>query len=101
MPELTHRPTLKAQTRAVFARLHDGDGVIVDTVTAFYYGLNRTASFLWDELEGKQEVNERDLVAALCQRFDVSAELAEKDVATFLTQLERYGLVGRATVTSE
>ena len=46
-------PPLVPAQRAVFARLKDGEGVIVDTATAFYYGLNRTGVFLWESLGGQ------------------------------------------------
>ena len=80
---------------AVFARLQGGDGVIVDTDTAFYYGLNRTAADLWQELQEAGRLSHQRLVDSLCKRFDVTPGSAVEDVARFVGQLERYGLVER------
>jgi PqqD family protein of HPr-rel-A system len=81
---------------AVFAQLQGGDGVIVDTNTTFYYGLNRTAAFLWQTLQAGPRLSRDQLVDSLCRRFEVSVEVARADVDRFLGQLERYGLVERS-----
>src|SRR5262245_39218308 len=82
--------------RAVFARLTDGDGVIVDTHDAFYYGLNRTAAFLWQCVqEAKGGVTADDLVDTLCRKYAVEREQAGADVAQFLERLLQHGLVVR------
>ena len=78
--------------RAVFARLADGDGVIVDTETAFYFGLNKTATFLWQELSRPDGVTISDLTAALVRRFAVNAADAERDAIEFVEQILQHGL---------
>jgi hypothetical protein len=94
----TH-PLIPAQ-RAVFARLKDGEGVIVDTATAFYYGLNRTGVYLWEALgeqkaAGDTGVPRGQLVRALCDRFEVETDEASRNVDEFLGQLEQFGLLVR------
>ena len=91
MPDSVTR-LMPGQT-AVFAPLQGGDGVIVDTNTTFYYGLNRTAAYLWQTLQQGPRPSRDQLVASLCRRFEVSVEVARADVDQFLGQLERYGLV--------
>ena len=51
--------------------------------------LNSTGRFLWDLLE--QEQTEGSLVAALLERYDVSEDVASKDVAAFLEQIRSTG----------
>jgi hypothetical protein len=91
MPDSVTR-LMPGQT-AVFASLDGGDGVIVDTDSAFYYGLNRTAAHLWQQLQDAGPLSPQQLIDSLCRRFEVSPRAAEEDVARFVGQLERYGLV--------
>lgn len=51
--------------------------------------LNPTGRFLWELLE--QEQTEGSLVAALLERYDVSEDVASKDVAAFLEKLRSAG----------
>jgi hypothetical protein len=78
---------------AVFAPLEGGEGVIVDTDSAFYYGLNRTAAFLWSQIQDAPDISAQALAEALSGRFEVSAQQAVGDVEAFLGHLQRYGLV--------
>jgi hypothetical protein len=81
-----------AVDQAVFAGLQDGEGVIVDTKSAFYFGLNKTASFLWEKLQKDKEVTAASLTDALCERFEVTREQASHDVEDFLKHVIEYGL---------
>lgn len=47
--------------------------------------LNDTGVFLWEQLE--QDKTEEALVEALCGKYDVSRELAAKDVRAFVEKL--------------
>jgi hypothetical protein len=77
---------------AIFARVADGDGVIVDSATAFYFGLNRTAAFLWELLQSRGSLSAGELARELEQKFEVSTLEAERDVAEFLARLVEHGL---------
>ena len=82
-----------AENRAVFARLVDGDGVIVDTRNAFYFGLNRTGAFLWERLAQGGGATIGELADALCERFAVERAEAERDATDFIARLVENGLV--------
>ena len=84
-----------AVDQAVFAGLQDGEGVIVDTKSAFYFGLNKTAAFLWETLQKDRSVTATHLTDALCGRFEVARERAAQDVEEFLTHVVEYGLAKR------
>jgi hypothetical protein len=84
-----------AVDQAVFAGLQDGEGVIVDTKSAFYFGLNTTAAFLWEKLQKDKEVTAVQLTDAICARFEVSREQARHDVEEFLAHVVEYGLAKR------
>jgi hypothetical protein len=81
--------------QAVFAGLQDGEGVIVDTRSAFYFGLNKTAAFLWEKLQKEKEVTAAQLTDALCARFEVTRPKAAEDVESFLRHVVEYGLAKR------
>ena len=51
--------------------------------------LNSTGRFLWELLE--QEQTEESLVKALLERYDVTADVASKDVAAFLDSIRSAG----------
>jgi Coenzyme PQQ synthesis protein D (PqqD) len=81
-----------SENRAVFARLVDGDGVIVDTRNAFYFGLNRTGAFLWERLAQGGGATMGELADALCERFAVERTEAERDADDFIHRLVEHGL---------
>src|SRR4051812_46184539 len=84
--------------RAVFAGLQDGEGVIVDTQSSAYFGLNKTAAYLWEVLQKDKEVTVAHLVDVLCARFDVSRDAATSDVESFLRHVVEYGLAKRREI---
>jgi hypothetical protein len=55
------------------------------------YTLDETAAFLWDRINGQQ--TGWDLVDALAARYDVERTQAERDVRTFLEQLQGIGAI--------
>ena len=88
--------SFSAEARAVFASLGEGDGVIVDTHTAFYFGLNRTAAFLWKLLIRPEGASLAQMVDALTDKFAVERADAERDAARFLEQVVKAGLARTA-----
>jgi len=56
--------------------------------------LNATARVLWEALATEQ--TEADLVTALTDRFEVSSEAAQTDVAAFVAALAERGLLDAA-----
>lgn len=51
--------------------------------------LNPSGKLLWELLE--QEQSEQSLIDALLERYDVSVEVASKDVAAFLENIRSVG----------
>lgn len=51
--------------------------------------LNPSGKLLWELLE--QEQSEQSLIEALLERYDVSVEVASKDVAAFLENIRSVG----------
>jgi hypothetical protein len=98
MPGGSDDTVYRALDQAVFAGLQDGEGVIVDTKSAFYFGLNKTAAFLWDRLKTEKDVTASGLTDALCARFEVTRDEASRDVEEFLAHVVEYGLAKRCEI---
>ena len=74
----------------------DGEYVAVTTGKAAkaFNGLirhNKTADFLYRQL--MTETTESELVAALLQKYEVSEEIASRDVHAFVCQIRKAGLL--------
>lgn len=79
----------------VVSRLVGDEMVLVDLDSETYFGLNRTGSVIWTELEKRTPLHE--IVTVIVDRFDVSAQQAAADIQTLLDELERFGLARRCT----
>jgi hypothetical protein len=85
---------IKSQEAVVFTDLDDGSAVLLHLDNKFYYSLNETGSFMWQLIENKSgSATMKDLVEALCDHFDVTAEQARADAREFIEDLAREGLV--------
>lgn len=56
--------------------------------------LNETAVYLWENLVGK-EFTEDDVVKLLTDEYEVTEEVARKDVQTLLSKWEEAGLLDK------
>jgi hypothetical protein len=72
-------------------RAVEGDVVALDLRASRYLGTNATGALLWERLA--EGATERQLVAALTERFPEAADRAAADVAAFLAVLRERGLV--------
>jgi PqqD family protein of HPr-rel-A system len=67
------------------------EGFIFDPETGNSYTVNKTGFFIIKLLkEGK---NEKDIVKALTEEFEIGEDEAKRDLVDFLEQLRLYGLV--------
>jgi hypothetical protein len=55
--------------------------------------LNKTAGFIWELADGKLSIDE--IVARLCERFEVSSEEARIDVEQLIAKLAAIKLLNR------
>ena len=90
------------QVKPGFIHRHIGDVDVVisigENVADFngYMTLNETASCLWDALTTPKSADQ--LIALLCDEFDVTAEEARADVDEFLTALLAQGILHEVTL---
>ena len=82
---------IRLRADSLFWRESGGEVVALDAVGSRYFAANPTAAALWKRLgEGATEA---DLVDSLRERYDVSRETAEADVAAFVEELSSRGLL--------
>ncbi|MBI3089765.1 MAG: PqqD family protein [Candidatus Tectomicrobia bacterium] len=60
----------------------DDEVIVLDPQAEMVHALNPTARAIWDLLDGRHGMAE--LVEAVCGRFDVRPEQAEKDIQALL-----------------
>ena len=53
--------------------------------------LNEVGSFIWDQLEEAE--NEKMLLAAVLEAYDVTEDIARKDIHVFLENLRGMGII--------
>ena len=54
--------------------------------------LNSTGAFLWQKL-AERDISEAELVEALLEEYEVSRDVAEKSVASFVKSVSEGGLI--------
>lgn len=73
-----------------------GDTILVPVGKTVYdsnglFILNELGSFLWDRLETAE--NEKELLTAVLDEYEVTEETAKKDIHTFLDKLREIGIL--------
>ena len=82
---------LRLRADGLFWRETKGEVVALDAEASRYFAANPTAAALWKRLsEGATEAH---LVDTLCERYRVSRETAEADVAAFVGELSQRGML--------
>lgn len=54
---------------------------------------NETAAWLWEEAERQGDFTVDTLTEALCQEYDVTAEVAHADVADIISRWQKSGII--------
>lgn len=74
-----------SQSPDVAVAAFDGQTTLMEPTGGVYYGLDTIGSRIWALLEQPQGVDE--LVAALCEEFEVPVETCEADVRELLNSM--------------
>lgn len=75
----------------VFAQLVDDEMVLLDMASENYFGLDETASAIWQELS--KTGNLQATYDVLIEEYDVEPAQLENDIITFVQELVDAGLV--------
>ena len=86
--------TPRIHENAVFTRLGEDSGTILNLATKRYYSLNETGIRIWELIE---EGRGRAAIAeSLAQEFEVDVLMADRRVETFVGELLSEGLLQKA-----
>lgn len=73
-------------------RVVDGEAVVIDVDSTYYYGLNRTGTVVW-LLLAERAMSREDLVAYVASEYGRPPAEVDGDVAALLEDLVRERLV--------
>lgn len=82
--KLTESTTIQRNHEILTSDL-DGEKVMMSIRFGEYYGLGKTGSFIWDQLENPIKI--KDLIDAITIKYDVDKEKCEEDIIPFLNDL--------------
>ena len=74
-----------ARNASVLWRELDGEAILLDPQAGCSYNLNPVGTLIWKLLDGQHSVE--DIVAAICETFEVEPEQASQDVQRLLDEL--------------
>lgn len=75
----------------IFWRKVEGDTVILNIDTGFYYTLDEVGSEIWDMVLDNQ--NEEQILSHILDKYDIDEEVVKKDVKIIVKNLEKEKLI--------
>jgi hypothetical protein len=75
----------------VVAQCAEDEAVLLDMASGMYFALNPVGSRVWALCDGSR--SRAEIAAAICDEFEVGADVAEADIAELLDELEKERLV--------
>ena len=87
---------VQANTDIAAWRIVDGEAVIVHAVSSAYYGLNSTATFIWESIV-REPMASHDIIDRVTARFGDTSDTVRDEVEAFLRSLEAEGLACAAS----
>jgi coenzyme PQQ synthesis protein D (PqqD) len=75
----------------VTATALDKETVILNLETGRYYTLNRVGSAIWEQMTGDRSL--AAILAGICQRFDVTEEVARQGLVALVSRLRQENLI--------
>lgn len=74
------------------ARVLGAETIIMSTLDSTLFSLNTTGSAIWEAADG-QSLLSSIVDEKLCREFEVEADVARKDVETFVETLVEHGIL--------
>lgn len=85
-----------SRSKHVIWNVVDGEAVLLNTQSGIYYGMNKTASAVWNLLEVPKTVEE--IVLELLKRFSVEHVTLSRDIEEVVMSLGTKHLIERSQV---
>jgi hypothetical protein len=83
--------TILMRSADVPSRAVDGKGILVDLESGYYFSLNRTGQFIWEQFDGSRTLH--DIARLMVDQFDVDEETSLSDCIELADRLGADGLV--------
>jgi hypothetical protein len=92
-PELKDEWTLSIPENVLFQQIGDGESeiVLLDLQNGGYFGLSEVGASIWSLIPESRNVGA--ILGALVREYDVEESRLRLDLAEFLTELHRRGLI--------
>jgi len=82
----------RVSSERVLFRYVDGETVLINTKTSYYYSLNRVGTFVWNMLTEKGRTP-AELLRAIQKEYSPPKDAAARDLENLLHDLKKEGLV--------
>jgi hypothetical protein len=82
------------RTEDIAAKVIDGEAIIINLTTGLYYSLENVGAAVWQMVADRRSVKE--MAGAISERYDVTRDRAQSDLATFVDQLLTESLIEEA-----
>lgn len=69
----------------------DGEAILLNLETGAYFTLNRVGTVTWELFNGECTLTQ--VLSAICERFEVSEDLARQDLLSLVEHLGQEGLI--------
>ncbi len=79
------------RTNETAFRIINGEAVIMNLTTGYYYSINEVGARIWDLCDGGHSI--KDIALFISQEFDTAEERAGQDVVELLNDLDSEKLV--------
>lgn len=90
MVDLSLDASLKVSDEVVFREL-DGEGVILNLASGFYFGLDATGTRMWQLIEQHGQLSA--VLSVLCDEYQAPPETIERDLVRLASELAQNGLL--------
>jgi len=85
------KQTIIQRNNDILASDIDGEKVMMSIQQGEYYGLGKTGSFIWDNIE--QPITIKDLADLITEKYEVSKAQCLNDIMPFLNDLAEKKLI--------
>ena len=80
-----------AHAPALAYRMLGGETIVMSAGDSTLFSLDEIASFIWQRADGRTALT--SIVHDICDQYDVTPEVAQRDAEEFVTQLAARGLL--------
>ncbi len=88
--EITAETTISRNPDIIHTDM-DGETVMMSIEQGEYYGLDKTATAIWELLESDLTVS--DICEKLCEKYDVEAQQCQSDTIPFIQDMAEHNVI--------